>query len=166
MAGVAPLPQGGLPSSHQDYPKCPWGAVSLPSIVVLAPGFPARGNWGDQFRPKDLTRVGLRTGTWQAGPGSVDRMLQLPEVPSSHPGRAADRLRSSEGIQGLRVGEACQSHRHLEVKARGPSQGKAHPSRYRGFQLLTWRGACSVAMTTKGDEGEKPVQPVLSLQVA
>lgn len=66
-------PQGRLPPLRRDYPECLRYVVPVPRRVVLGPGSPAHGNWGDQFRPKDLPRVSLRSREPWGGPGSADK---------------------------------------------------------------------------------------------
>lgn len=78
------VPVAGGPPAHGDHPK----HVQVPSSVALSPGFPAHRNCGDQLG----TRVGLRTRKPQGGPGSMDGIHEQAQIPSSHAGRAADRL--------------------------------------------------------------------------
>lgn len=79
---VYPLPP------RADCPPSPGlPRVSLGSIFT--PKYRGPGSWlscpwelGKSVQTKGCARVGLRSRTWWEGPGSVDKMLQLPEVPS------------------------------------------------------------------------------------
>lgn len=84
LLGAGSLPPPSPPPPHRDYPKC-FRLVPVPSRVVLGPGSPAHGNRGDQVRPKDLPRVGLRPRKPWGGPGSVDKLLNSPKSPGLSP---------------------------------------------------------------------------------
>lgn len=163
-----PHPQSGLPSSHGDYPKRPWEALPLSSVVVLGPGFPARGNWGGGSEQRTCRRWGRgcsENQSWLGGPRWCGQ--DAPAASSAIPPcmwncRQAQVLRGHSRAKG---GGSRPTPWAPKCPTWGLSQDdtqpRSPPSRYPGFQLLTRSVACSVTMMMGGRRGQwgRPRRP-------
>ena len=128
--GPSPIPKVGCPpprgitqrglGKHIHFQvSWSWVLAFLPVGIgeVVQNKGPAGGGGGGALR----TRAGLE------GPGGVDRMLQRPQVPSLLACGTADRLRSSEGTQGLSVEGVGQPHGHPNAQPGGSARMTPSP---------------------------------------